>query len=91
MAGSQWPNQTHAPNPSPTIPHGHGFEWWGDSHSTCQQMPQPKLNPSPTIPHGLRGTSLLYIHNKSYCCKYEASPLDKSTCLLEERFQIQTS
>ncbi|MFS7971572.1 hypothetical protein Hanom_Chr09g00834451 [Helianthus anomalus] len=51
MAGSRWPcvnscPPTQAPNPSPTIPHGHGFF----SHSTCQPMP----NPSPTIPHGLR-------------------------------------
>ncbi|MFS7937114.1 hypothetical protein Hanom_Chr05g00423801 [Helianthus anomalus] len=39
--------KTHAPNPSPTIPHGCGFEWWWSSHSTCQPMPQPKAQPKP--------------------------------------------
>ncbi|KAM0037221.1 putative glyceraldehyde-3-phosphate dehydrogenase (phosphorylating) [Helianthus debilis subsp. tardiflorus] len=37
------------PNPSPTIPHGHGFEWWGAPIPRVNKCP----NPSPTIPHGL--------------------------------------
>ncbi|MFS7958543.1 hypothetical protein Hanom_Chr07g00679891 [Helianthus anomalus] len=42
------------PNPSPTIPYGRGFEWWGGGGiPRVNQCPNPSPNPSPTIPHGL--------------------------------------
>ncbi|MFS8002570.1 hypothetical protein Hanom_Chr13g01203601 [Helianthus anomalus] len=66
MVGSQWPNQTHAPNPSPTIPHGRGFEWWWGSHSTCQPMPQPKPHHTPWS----NSWSSFLRDNKIHCINY---------------------
>ncbi|KAM0045840.1 hypothetical protein Hdeb2414_s0009g00308701 [Helianthus debilis subsp. tardiflorus] len=47
MADSQWPNQTHAPNPSSTMPHGRGFDF-------AFHMSTHAPKPTPTIPHSLR-------------------------------------
>ncbi|MFS7970908.1 hypothetical protein Hanom_Chr09g00826461 [Helianthus anomalus] len=47
MAESHWSNQTHAPNPSPTIPHGREF---GFVFHVLTDVPQP----THTIPHGLK-------------------------------------
>ncbi|MFS8030477.1 hypothetical protein Hanom_Chr17g01534531 [Helianthus anomalus] len=55
MAGSQWLCVNSCPQPklptqAPPYPMGVSFFFPFFSHSTCQQMPQPK----PTIPHSLR-------------------------------------
>ncbi|MFS8007357.1 hypothetical protein Hanom_Chr14g01260071 [Helianthus anomalus] len=54
MAGSQWICVNSCPQPklptqAPPYPMGVSFFFPFFSHSTCQQMPQPK----PTIPHSL--------------------------------------
>ncbi|KAJ0431650.1 hypothetical protein HanIR_Chr17g0850671 [Helianthus annuus] len=64
------------PNPSPTIPHGRGFEWWGAPIPRVNQCPNPSLNPSPTIPHGLSwgcfyNSELESQFNISFCCNEE--------------------
>ncbi|MFS7964982.1 putative transcription factor Hap3/NF-YB family [Helianthus anomalus] len=86
---------TQAPNPSPTIPHGRGFEWWGDSHSTCQPMTQLKPQSKPHHTHGLKDSSVpestIFLGLESTILSVPISTVlfvSKSTALLVSRLIV---
>ncbi|MFS7935913.1 hypothetical protein Hanom_Chr05g00409151 [Helianthus anomalus] len=66
MSGSQWPNQTHAPQPkpptqAPPYPMGVGLSGGGAPIPRVNQYP----NPSPTIPYSLTTKACNQTHPKS--------------------------